>query len=334
MAPNKFATMLHKNSNKMTIVLVYAMLEWVLILLLLVNSLFWYLICKFAKFFGLKTPCLWCSRIDHFLEPNDRKDAYKELICEEHAAEISRLCYCPSHHKLFECTNMCVDCSSSSLCNGKFIGMSPKVAFFRYVGRNVEEADQEIKKCGCCDGDIRSTRGFSFYPSKDVLDYAEESHLSAKVLENEGENLDMTKSCFQEDCSKNEVTGKTEVDEVVDIETFSFGSIIDIEKDNSDLDFTDESFEGDAIIQICHRDDESAEVVNLQISKDVGFDRLIPVDVIDSSTLMSQKSDINVEDNVVGEHDHLKSDDDSEVEATKQPDLSQGIKTKVQDFIS
>lgn len=329
MAPNKFATMLHKNSNKMTIILVYAVLEWVLILLLLLNSLFWYLICKFAKYFGLKPPCLWCSRVDHFLEPNDdNRHTYRELICEEHAAEISRLGYCTSHHRLAESRNMCTDCSS--ICSGRFIEMSPKVAFFTWVGENVAENDQENNRCCCCD-EIMSIRGFSFYPSClllkpswGVLDYADKNHLIAQVLDNEGENLDKSKSDFQEHHCKNEFIEKSEVDEDPNVESFSFGSIIDIAKDNSDTELNDKSFDDDddARIQIFHRDDESLEVMNLSFpnSECCDFDRLIPVELIDSSTVTSQRSGISVEDDVVVEHNHLKRGNDCVPAASKQPE--------------
>ncbi|CBI33508.3 unnamed protein product, partial [Vitis vinifera] len=65
MAPNKFATMLHMNTHKITVILVYAVLEWLLIILLLLNSFLFYFISKFAAYFGLKPPCLWCCCCDH-----------------------------------------------------------------------------------------------------------------------------------------------------------------------------------------------------------------------------------------------------------------------------
>ncbi|XP_047333141.1 myosin-binding protein 3-like [Impatiens glandulifera] len=88
MAANNFATLVHNNTNNITLILVYAFLEWVLIFLLLLNSIFSYLIVEFANYFGLKPPCPWCSRIDHFLNPKKGKDFQKDLLCENHAAEI------------------------------------------------------------------------------------------------------------------------------------------------------------------------------------------------------------------------------------------------------
>lgn len=113
MAANKFATMLHKNTNKITMILIYAVLEWTLISLLLLNSFFSYMIIKFANYFGLKPPCPLCSRIDHLFEHEKTKAFCKDLLCEAHAKEISQLGFCLNHQKLVESQDMCEDCLSS-----------------------------------------------------------------------------------------------------------------------------------------------------------------------------------------------------------------------------
>ncbi|KAH0681802.1 hypothetical protein KY289_019554 [Solanum tuberosum] len=113
MAANKFATMLHKNTNKITMILIYAILEWTLISLLLLNSFFSYMIIKFADYFGLKPPCPLCSRIDHLFEHEKTKAFCKDLLCEAHAIEISKLGFCLNHQKLVESEDMCEDCLSS-----------------------------------------------------------------------------------------------------------------------------------------------------------------------------------------------------------------------------
>ncbi|MCE3050731.1 Myosin-binding protein 2, partial [Datura stramonium] len=87
MAANKFATMLHRITNKITLILIYAVLEWTLIVLLLLNSVFSFLIIKFAEYFGLKPPCLWCSRVDHMLYHRKNKSIHRDLLCEAHATE-------------------------------------------------------------------------------------------------------------------------------------------------------------------------------------------------------------------------------------------------------
>ncbi|PRQ45596.1 putative Zein-binding domain-containing protein [Rosa chinensis] len=111
MEANKFATMLKRKSPRFVLVLVYAVLEWVLLILLLLNSFFSYLITKFANYFGLKPPCPWCSsRVEHMLEP---QKSYSDLVCEIHANEISKLGYCLNHKRLAESHSMCGNCFSS-----------------------------------------------------------------------------------------------------------------------------------------------------------------------------------------------------------------------------
>lgn len=112
MASNGFAKVLQRNSWILTRMLVYAVLEWILIFLLLINALFQYIITKFATFFGLHPPCLWCSRVDHILEPKE-PDFYRKLICERHAREISLLGYCSTHRKLADAHGMCEECAFS-----------------------------------------------------------------------------------------------------------------------------------------------------------------------------------------------------------------------------
>ncbi|XP_015957893.1 myosin-binding protein 2 isoform X1 [Arachis duranensis] len=185
MAANKFATMLHRNTNKITLVLVYAILEWILILLLLLNSLFSYLIIKFADLFGLKRPCMWCTRIDHLIEPAKfNKSLCKDLVCEAHASEISKLGFCSNHHKLAESYHMCEDCSSSSQPN--YAKLSQSFGFFPWMKQIGVADDRAIEKteeplsCSCCGTNLDSR----FYPpcilikpSLDVLGYSQKQNL-------------------------------------------------------------------------------------------------------------------------------------------------------------
>lgn len=136
MAGSKFATMVTRNTRKVLVILAYMFLEWVLIILLLCNSCFSYLIRKFAAYFGLKPPCLWCSsRADHFLEPAKSADPYKSLVCENHGSEISRLTYCSNHRRLAESENMCEECFASQ----------PKYP------ENSAKYSPETCRCSCCE---------------------------------------------------------------------------------------------------------------------------------------------------------------------------------------
>ncbi|KAL8142065.1 hypothetical protein V2J09_015097 [Rumex salicifolius] len=163
MAPNKFATALNRETNRITIVLVYAVLEWTLIISLLLNSLFSYLIIKFANYFGLKPPCLLCSRLDHIFEPTNSKSSYRDLICEHHAIELSRSGYCSNHRKLVESQDMCEDCWSSH--HGDHQHPTTVLAFrwLKEIGmvksdencKVVEDCDVKLR-CSCCGVGIKN----------------------------------------------------------------------------------------------------------------------------------------------------------------------------------
>ncbi|KAL8137521.1 hypothetical protein V2J09_003522 [Rumex salicifolius] len=135
MEPDNFATIIHGKANRISRVLIYAILEWTLIFFLLLNSLFSYLILKFALYFGLKPPCLLCSRLDHIFKPHNSEPCYTNLICEQHSVELSKSGYCFSHRKLVESQDMCVDCSPSPL--------------------DSSSTDKQLT-CSCCGATIKS----------------------------------------------------------------------------------------------------------------------------------------------------------------------------------
>ncbi|WOH13297.1 hypothetical protein DCAR_0832806 [Daucus carota subsp. sativus] len=155
MDANKFATMLHRSSTKIKHALVFAGLEWALIILLLLNALFQYMIVKFASYFGLKPPCFWCSRVDHLIEPRRCSNLHRDHLCEAHSEEVSKLGYCSAHQKLADCQSMCEDCSSS---RQDFCGFSLKFNFVQWVkatGVILNDDDMVIKNgveglCSCC----------------------------------------------------------------------------------------------------------------------------------------------------------------------------------------
>ncbi|KAL4569450.1 hypothetical protein LXL04_025088 [Taraxacum kok-saghyz] len=138
MAANKFATMVHTNTNNITLILVYAVLEWTLILLLLLNSLFSFLIIKFSQLFALKPPCLWCSTLHRFLEP-ENINSHRDLLCELHSKEVSILGFCPNHKKVAEIDELCEDCFSSHLDFQSEVKQS-----------DGEDEDEQYLECSCC----------------------------------------------------------------------------------------------------------------------------------------------------------------------------------------
>ncbi|PON89053.1 Zein-binding domain containing protein [Trema orientale] len=178
MAANRFATMLHRNgTHKLVLLLVYAVLEWVLILLLLLNSLFSYLITKFAIYFGLQKPCLWCSRVDHILEPGKHNKCFTDLLCESHAAEISQLGYCSNHRKLAESRNMCWDCLASRPSRNERL-------------ENGDESD--LIRCCCCNESLSRKQEpdsyMLFRPSWGPLEYAQKADLVMEAVDDDENN--------------------------------------------------------------------------------------------------------------------------------------------------
>ncbi|XP_022725947.1 myosin-binding protein 2-like [Durio zibethinus] len=219
MAANKFATMLHKNTNRITFILVYTLLEWILIVLLLLNSLFSYLIIKFADYFGLKRPCLWCTRLDHIFEPSKHMNSFRDLVCDDHANEISKLGYCSNHRKLAESQDMCEDCLSSS--RSDCCDLSKKLALFPCMkqvgliqdgGDKVIENGEENFKCSCCGVMLEKKWNFPYLlirPSWEVLDYPQKGNLiteagGADDFADEGHASDGIRSDFVADYQEDE----------------------------------------------------------------------------------------------------------------------------------
>lgn len=213
MAANRFATMLHRNTHKLILVLVYALLEWALIILLLINSLFSYLITKFANYFGLKKPCLWCSRVDHILEPGKGSKSYSDFICENHAVEISQLSYCSNHQKVAESQKMCGNClASQPNYTGKSTGMTRRMAFVSWINENKLENDENIFSCSCCNESLNSKNHHPhllFKSSWESLEYNQKGDLIIKAMvdddndNNGGEYLGPMKSDKLPNHSKN-----------------------------------------------------------------------------------------------------------------------------------
>ncbi|XBH54076.1 hypothetical protein VPH35_076447 [Triticum aestivum] len=119
-----------------------ALLEWILIALLLANGVFSYLIARFAAFFGLPPPCALCSRLavdSLFAPPSQRPCAepLRRVLCDGHAAEVSRLGYCRAHRRLADAADMCEDCGAAS---GK--------ALLSWMRRS--ELGERDLACACC----------------------------------------------------------------------------------------------------------------------------------------------------------------------------------------
>ncbi|KAF2308382.1 hypothetical protein GH714_006618 [Hevea brasiliensis] len=280
MAANKFATMLHRKTNKITLILVYAMLEWVLIVLLLLNSLFSYLIIKFADYFGLKRPCLWCSRLDHYFEPAKFQNSYRSHVCEAHAMEISKLGFCSNHRKLAESQDMCEDCSSSPQQNSPINNI--------HKGNYILEAESDDK----IDEEDHSDRKRSGF----VCDrWGEEQGIDKNrgvedrnCEEKTEENLSYFVSSF--DCKE------MVPDESCKTEILTEKGLESVEKDELNVSVNDPSCNQAVTVQKAGcKKDVSSEIQpqHLEFYIDQDDCHLIPIDLMDSSRMEKQISNRN-----------------------------------------
>ncbi|KAB2074896.1 hypothetical protein ES319_A07G181500v1 [Gossypium barbadense] len=306
-AGNKFARFLHKHTSKITVILVYAVLEWILIFLLLLNSFFTYLITKFANYFGLKPPCPWCSRVDHVLEPNknNSSNSYRDLVCDKHGSEISKLSYCSSHGKLAETHLMCEECLASrpTPSDGKSIGMARRIAFISWVSGDPKlDNGEKVVPCSCCNGTKLHPPYFLFKPSWGALDCAEKGSLIIQAIEddddNDGSESDQCKDGEDmieiklnnqddddDDDDQNDQRAKTEHQVLFEKDVH--------EDDRSDaINIAEKHFSSatSGIVEPCFAGDYMLDFINLHHQKCVS-DRLFPVELIDLSTSASHFSE-------------------------------------------
>ncbi|XP_022137400.1 probable myosin-binding protein 5 [Momordica charantia] len=110
MAKRSFTRFVEQELGTFPHFLVCAVLEWVLIILLFVDGFVGFLANEFAKFFELRVPCLFCTRIDHVLVRKNADFYYNHSICEGHKKDVSSLAYCHNHKKLSDIRQMCEVC--------------------------------------------------------------------------------------------------------------------------------------------------------------------------------------------------------------------------------
>ncbi|KAK0597955.1 hypothetical protein LWI29_030180 [Acer saccharum] len=353
MAANKFATMLHRNTHKIAVILIYAVLEWILIMFLLLNSFFTYLITRFASYFGLKPPCLWCSRVDHIFESaNNNITSYRDLVCETHATEISRLSYCSRHQKLAETQNMCNQCLVSRINHDdECIEMTQQTfAFVSWLSTHQLEKGDEVFRCSCCDESLIR----KLYPpcllfkssSWGASDYTETGNLIIEAMDDDnsgGECKVQKRNESQEIQSENDNGEECDNDKDVadefqilsDIDSFGLTETAEenCSRSVSNLHYEEkEAYGGEkadtnlahyscdsTIVRCCSGEDDFLEIINLgsEVNIDSGFNRVIPVELIDSSTTANQGS-CNIGDEVLRTHDDESEIFDSELQSQIQ----------------
>ncbi|MED6180377.1 hypothetical protein PIB30_009730 [Stylosanthes scabra] len=304
MAANKFATMLHRNTNKIVVILVYAVLEWILIVLLLLNSFFSYLISRFAKCVGLQPPCLWCSRVDHILQHGKTGNLDKDLVCESHAAEISKLGYCSNHEKLADTHHMCEDCLASRPSrheNSFGIGHN-RIAFISWIshenGDNDDDDDDDTRRCSCCNESLRRELYPPYLLLKPSWGDARKGSFIVESIHDEKEADKDIEFEINNGLEEGEEEDHDDVHQILsDIESFILREVAEDRSSSvSNLHSDEKEGEKDDLIIITELDpnngsinyweDRSIEVINIHSKNKVECDtnRLIPVEFIDSVT--------------------------------------------------
>ncbi|KAK8971567.1 hypothetical protein KSP40_PGU021206 [Platanthera guangdongensis] len=262
MAANRFASLLHRSTHKMVFLLIYTVLEWILITLLLINAIFSYLIIKFASFFGLHPPCILCARVDHLFEPRKGRRFYRDLLCETHAGEVSKLGFCSKHRRLSDAGDLCEDCAASV--PGE---TDQNVALFSWM--SLTEPEGKNLRCSCCGQVLES----GFYSSHALL-----KNEPLDVLE-----CALKDRSVREDMEEEEdaALGPEKVEPVIS-EILPFHSA-EIEEQKG------RGGGGEISLPPPHYfvEDSSFEILAPPLVRICDEERLLPIDLIDSSTMLA-----------------------------------------------
>lgn len=105
-----FRAYVEQELGKLPLFIIYAILEWLLILLLFIDGFLAFACNEFARFFEMQMPCLLCTRIDHILVHRPDDFYYNDSVCHKHKKELSSLAFCHVHKQLSDIRKMCEGC--------------------------------------------------------------------------------------------------------------------------------------------------------------------------------------------------------------------------------
>ncbi|CAL0307651.1 unnamed protein product [Lupinus luteus] len=260
MAGNKFATMLHRNTNNMVVILVYAVLEWVLIVLLLFNSLFSYLITKLAE------------------SPGKSTNLYKDLLCETHGRVMKMVS---------KNTEKC-SCCNESLSNQiypPYLLMNPSWGdenFTSKGSRIVESIDDEKE------GDREKNGENHDHEDEGIRDEHQTfSDIESFILREVAEDRSSSFSNLHSDGKDAEKEDKED-------------DLIITKLDPSGADNFIHQLADTSITRASLLEDRSHELMNMYFEDYVACDtcRLIPVKLIDSITSLNFESSCKLEEDL------------------------------------
>ncbi|VFR01267.1 unnamed protein product [Cuscuta campestris] len=113
-----FRCFVEQNVGRHGLALISALLEFVMILLLLLDGFLAFFSSEFARLFELGPPCSLCTRIHGSLAHRNSTSYWNGSVCEDHMKDISSLAYCHAHKMLSDIRTMCEGCLLSF--NGQF----------------------------------------------------------------------------------------------------------------------------------------------------------------------------------------------------------------------
>ncbi|KAK4802536.1 hypothetical protein SAY86_000739 [Trapa natans] len=277
-------------------------------------------------YFGLKHPCLWCSRADHVLDRGKKVNSiWVNSVCHYHASEIAELGYCQIHRKLAKSQEMCENCSSRiavpeettsscSCCN-------------QILEEKVFRSDLLLRP-SWCDTQVPSHEVESNDAKKWDSSLGTEDHTDEGAADVEDEHqiisdldgFSIREVTSEEECSKSFLNFRWgEKESIEDAQEASHSHGIEAVR---------ESRGSNSLVGICLVD-SSIEVINLQCLGDkdtnCSSDILNLIDLIDSSMNENQKfSKIREEEQhlEVSQEDIAEElyENNSEPETKKEPD--------------
>ncbi|KAA8529033.1 hypothetical protein F0562_033479 [Nyssa sinensis] len=236
---------------------------------------------------------------------------------------MSKLGYCSNHRKLAESQDMCEDCSSS---RPDFRGLSKDFAFFPWVKQigMIQSEGEKVIQNGEKGNLIAVAGDYDHVEEGDNSDRSRSDCMADRCedeheIENKGEN-----QMLSEDDGGFGVREETEKDCTVSVpnsglnemegdEDGKVGVVLEAEKepikeDNSNVIMEDPSYDK-TMIQFCSTEDASVEIISQHLEFFVGHDgcRLIPVELIDSTTEENQASYIIKEE----DHEHFEKHEEN-----------------------
>nr|GMD47804.1 probable myosin-binding protein 5 isoform X1 [Ipomoea batatas] len=141
MEPISFKCFVEQNLGRSALFLIYSVLEFVMIVLLLVDGFLAFFSYEFAKFFELKMPCFFCTRIDQALVHRNLNYYYNDTICESHKRDISSLSYCHVHKKISDIKTICENC---------VLSFAPDKDAPDYYAEDIPVKSLNVSRCSCC----------------------------------------------------------------------------------------------------------------------------------------------------------------------------------------